>query len=149
MACNMQRFIKMAQRKIGLDDDAYRDMLASITGKRSTRDMTKTERWRVVEALKGKGVRLDPVQRTARGGMDARQDKEPQSKLVRHLWLVLKEHGILRDSSEWALLAYVERITGCKRLEWCNQAQINKVIETLKAWVERVEDTQALHAGNA
>jgi len=139
MACNMQRFIKVAQRKLGLDDDTYRSFLFSVTGKRSTTEMSPQERWRVVEALKAKGVRLDPVQRTAKGEKDAKRANDDQSCLARHLWLLLKHYGVLRDSSEWALLAYVERITKRKRLEWCNHKQITKVIETLKKWVERIE----------
>lgn len=148
MACNMQRFIKMAQRKLGLDDDTYRDFLASVTGKRSTTAMSPKERWRVVEALKAKGARLEHSRHVE--GMlhkDATQDDSPQSRLVRHLWLKLKGYGVLRDPSEWALLAYVERITGVKRLEWLNQRQINKVIETLKEWVDRVETTPVGGAG--
>ena len=139
MACNMQRFIKVAQRKLGLDDDTYRSFLFSVTGKRSTTEMSPQERWRVVESLKAKGVRLDPVQRTAKGKKDAKQDDDGQSRLARHLWLLLKHYGVLQDSSEWALLAYVERITKRKRLEWCTHKQITKVIETLKKWVERIE----------
>lgn len=140
MACQLQRFIKMTQRSLGLDDDTYRDFLEFVTGKRSTTKMTKMQRWRVVEALKAKGVKFVHAGKTAKGEKDASRDQDEQSKLARHLWLTLKGYGVLRDSSEWALLAYVERITGLKRLEWCSRKQITKVIETLKKWVERVED---------
>jgi phage gp16-like protein len=126
----------MTRRNLGLDDDTYRDFLESVTGKRSTAKMTVKQRWRVVEELKRKGVRFEPKRR----GGDASMDAGDQSRLVRHLWLKLKSYGVLRDSSEWALLSYVERVAGVKRLEWCNDRQINRVIETLKKWVERVED---------
>ena len=124
----------MARRRLGLDDDTYRDFLESVTGKRSTTKMTQKERWRVVEALKEKGVAFDSK---AKGKSDdATRDNSPQSRLARHLWLKLKGYGVLRDSSEWALLSYVERITGVKRMEWLTPAQMDRVIETLKQWVE-------------
>jgi phage gp16-like protein len=146
MACNMQRFIKRWQRNNGIDDDTYRAFLHGVTGKRSTTEMSPKERWRVVESLKHKGVRLDPNQHTAKGQKDAQRDDDDQSRLARHLWLLLNGYGVLRDSSEWALLAYVERITGIKRLEWCTHKQITKVIETLKKWVARIERDLILDA---
>lgn len=151
MACNMQRFIKRWQRNSGIDDTTYRAFLESVTGKRSTTDMTRKERWRCVEALKAKGVRFDPASHTApTGRRDARQDDDDQSRLARHLWLKLKNYGALRNSSEWSLLAYVERMTKRKRLEWCTHKQITKVIETLKKWVARIERdliNEALQSG--
>ena len=140
MTCPYQRFIKMSQRALGLDDDTYRDFLESVTGKRSTTKMTVKQRWRVVEELKAKGVRFES--KTAKGKKDADKDDSPQSRLVRHLWLKLKGYGVLRDSSEWALLAYVERITGYKRLEWCDNARMHKLIKSLEQWLERVEAQQ-------
>jgi phage gp16-like protein len=128
----------MSQRSLGLDDDTYRSFLESVTGKRSTTKMTVKQRWKVVEELKRKGMRFDPKPKVKE--KDADQDQGDQSLLARHLWLKLKGYGQLRESSEWALLSYVERITGRKRLEWCSSAQITKVIETLKKWVERVEN---------
>jgi phage gp16-like protein len=139
MSCPYQRFIKMAQRSLGLDDETYRDFLESVTGKRSTTKMTVKQRWRVVEELKAKGMRFDPK---TPGKKDADKDDGAQSRLVRHLWLRLKGRGVLRDSSEWALLAYVERVTGYKRLEWCDNARMHKLIKSLEQWLERVETQQ-------
>jgi hypothetical protein len=58
------------------------------------------------------------------------------------LWLQLKDMGVLRDARESALLAYVHRLTGTERMEWCNAAQLGYVTETLKSWVERVRAEQ-------
>ncbi|MDR3361662.1 MAG: regulatory protein GemA [Desulfovibrio sp.] len=135
MACAYQRFIKMAQRKLGLDDETYRNFLEDVTGKRSTTEMTVKQRWRVVEELKRKGMSFE-----SNGAKnDATKDDLPQSRLARHLWLKLKDYGALRNASETALLAYVKRLTGKQRLEWCNAQQRNQVVETLKQWVDRIE----------
>jgi phage gp16-like protein len=141
MVCAYQRFIQMARRRLGLDDETYRNLLESYTRKRSTKEMSPEERRRVVEALKAKGAHFGG--KTARRGQDAAKASDPQSRLARHLWLRLKGYGVLRDASEWALLAYVERLTGKKRFEWCNRAETSKVIDALKAWVERIETAGA------
>jgi phage gp16-like protein len=140
MACAYQRFIKMAQRKLGLDDETYRNFLEDVTGKRSTTQMTTKQRWRVVEELKRKGMNFE-----SNGAKnDAAKDDLPQSRLARHLWLKLKGYDALRNASENALLAYVKRLTGKQRLEWCNAQQRNQVVETLKQWVDRIEAERAL-----
>ena len=150
MPCQYQRFIKMTQRSLGLDDDTYRDFLEAVTGKRSTTEMTLKQRWRVVEALKAKGVAFESTKSAKFGGTkaarrpDAPRDDRPQSRLIRHLWLRLKDLGVLRDPSERALLAYVKGITGNVRMEWCQPEQLATVIETLKKWIGRVEADLAL-----
>ncbi len=139
-ACGMQRFIKRWQRNNGVDDETYRSFLKSVTGKESTTGMTQRERWKVVEELKARGVKFEAsARRTAGGEVDATQDQDAQSLFIRHQWLKLKNYGVLRDSSEWALLSYVEGITKRKRLEWCNPRQRNVVAERLKKWVGRIE----------
>jgi phage gp16-like protein len=140
MTCRYQRFIKMAQRSLGLDDDTYRDFLESVTGKRSTTAMTVKQRWRVVEALKDKGMRFES---TKGGRPDVAKDDAPQSRLIRHLWLKLKGMGVLRDPSERALLAYVKGMTGKPCMEWCRPDQLSTVIEALKKWVARIEAERA------
>jgi phage gp16-like protein len=143
-ACSYQRFIQKARRDLGLDEETYRQFLESVTGQRSTRGMSRQERWRVVEALKEKGVAFES--KTGKGRKDASKDDSPQAKLARHLWLTLKSYGVLRDSSEWALLAFVKRTTGVARFEWLNKGQMDKVIESLKQWVDR-EEAKAPAAG--
>ena len=126
-----QRFIQMARRELGLDDQTYRDFLENAAGRRSTKDMTDRELWRVVEALKKKGLVFESKVKP----------DGPQAGLVRHLWLELKNEGVLRDASERALRSYVRRITGCDRMEWLNNRQMNTLIESLKSWLARLEET--------
>ncbi|MDR1945684.1 MAG: regulatory protein GemA [Desulfovibrio sp.] len=141
MACAYQRFIQMTRRSLGMDDETYRQFLESVTGKRSTTEMTQKQRYRVVEELKRLGMTFAPAASGAKPASkkDAPRDGSPQARLVRHLWLKLKGYGVLRDSSERALLAYVKRITGVDRMEWLRPPQMNTLIETLKQWVDRVE----------
>lgn len=68
-----------------------------------------------------------------------KQDKDPQAKLIRHLWLTLHEKGAIKNPSELALSAYVKRQTGIDYLGWLPSHKASRVIESLKKWVERVE----------
>ena len=129
----------MIRGKLGLDDEAYQGFLEESTrtkdgpGKKSTADMDNKELWRVVQAFKKRGFKLDEPHG------DITKADDPQSTMIRHLWLVLKGYGELRNSSERALAQYARRITKVARLQWLKTKDAQKLIETLKKWVERVE----------
>lgn len=128
----MTRLIKAAQRKLGLDDETYRSMLQAVTGKRSTTDMDHRELQRVCDRLRNVGFK--PAKTI---------NNDAQIGKIRSLWAELADAGIVRNGNEKALLAYVRRITKTERMEWCTVKQLQAVIETLKAWGDRVIDDAA------
>jgi phage gp16-like protein len=127
--------IHVAKKQLGLDDDTYRDMLWAVGRVRSAADLDFAGRRRVLEHLQACGFR----QRRP-------QARDPQSRKVRAVWLELKTLGALRDASEGALAAYVERATGVKALQWLSADQASRVIEQLKAWRKRVSRGQVAQA---
>jgi len=133
-SARMIKLIHVAKRQLGLDDDTYREMLQSVTGKTSTASMTNRELLAVCDALKKKGFKVSRPRA---------MDNSEQAKKIRSLWLELADAGIVRNRSEVALLAYVRRITKTERMEWCTVKQLQAVIETLKAWGSRIEDGTA------
>ncbi len=122
------RLIHTAKRELGLDKDAYRDLLARETGKRSAKDLDIDQLGKVVEALRRAGFRAKPKARTL---------KEPQHRLIAALWRELHEAGAVADGTARALSAFVRRQTGIERLEWLPAAEAGKVVEALKAWLAR------------
>ena len=48
--------IRIAKAQLGMDEDTYRDFLKNTLGKRSLAGSTGKEQWKVVEALKEKGL---------------------------------------------------------------------------------------------
>lgn len=122
------RLIHTAKRELGLDDDAYRDLLARETGQRSAKDLDLDQLGAVVEALRRAGFRAKPRVSTL---------KEPQHRLVAALWRELHQAGAVADGSARALSAFVRRQTGIERLEWLPSAEAAKVVEALKAWRAR------------
>ena len=141
----MIRLIQVAIRRLGLREEEYRDIYDNAVGKRSLRAMTGRELYRVFEALKSCGFVKDKV---GKGAGDASLCDDPQARKIRSLWLNLRDLGVLRDSSEAALLSYIKCRTRLERMEWLNAAQKSWIIESLKSWVDRVEAERAAASPN-
>lgn len=138
------QLIHIAKGKLGLDDAEYRAILERKTGKSSCKELGMTELEAVLEHMRGLGFedRTSGKPRPASKAKAAKLADDPQSKLIRHLWLTLRDLGAIRDSSERALASFVKRQVGVERLEWLNGYQATRVIESLKRWVDRLEWAQ-------
>nr|VFK15039.1 MAG: Mu-like prophage protein gp16 [Candidatus Kentron sp. LPFa] len=128
------RLLHVGKRELGMADDAYRDILASLCGQRSARDLSVAQLERVLAHLKECGFKITKkkTKRTSRA-----LARDPESRKARALWLFLHELGVVRDPSERALAAYVKRMTGIDALQWLNGQEEWKVIESLKKWAMR------------
>lgn len=127
----LKRLIQVGKRQLAMEDDAYRDLLMSVTCKNTTKVMRVWELENVVKRMVKLGFRIKkrPSQRT--------QAQDVQSKKIRALWLELAAVGLVRDASEAALAAYAKRQTGVEALQWLSSEQASRVIEALKKWLGR------------
>lgn len=129
--------VKIAQQQLGMEDDAYRDMLQSVTGTRSAAKLKCWELDNVINRLKALGFK--PT-RPKRSGARAQADDE-QSKLIRSLWLQLYDAGKVRDPDERALVNWAKgqfkNTHGIEALQWLQSWQKSNLIESLKKWLER------------
>lgn len=125
------KVIQVGKRQLELDHDTYGAMLRVATGKDSTTGMRRDELLVVLDTMKKAGCRVSKPGVT---------DMAPQVRNIRALWLELHAVGAVRNKNERALRAYVRRITGVEKIEWCAPKQPQTVIETIKAWGNRVED---------
>lgn len=62
---------------------------------------------------------------------------DAQSKLIRHLWLMLFDAGEVRNSSELALAAFVKKQTGVDALQFLSTESADRVINRLRNWCKR------------
>lgn len=83
------QLIHIGKSKLCLDDETYRTLLETTTGKTSTKEMTLGELDKVMTRLKQLG--FTPTAPKSAGKI--KQDKEPQAKLIRHLWAYLAQFG--------------------------------------------------------
>lgn len=128
------KMLHVAQRSLGMDEDAYRSALKVATGKRSSGDMTLAELERALDHFKRCGFVVVPTRKAGKRP----QSDSGQARLIRHLWLSLHSAGAVRDSSEAALAAWVKRETGVDALQWLDVKQASNCTEKLKKWMERL-----------
>lgn len=149
------KLVHVAKRELGLDEPTYRAILFAQGGNESLSAMSIEGMNQVIDYFKAQGFKL----RKAAG--DRKQAMGPDAKKVRALWLFLHELGAVRDPSEAALTAYVQRIAGVDDVEWMRgtrmvpsnpakryQERAELVIETLKKWAMRFLPTDIARLKN-
>lgn len=141
--------VHLGAKQLGLDDDARRDLLERITGRRSSADCSDAQLDLVLAEFKRLGWK--PV---AQPGRSPKADAAP-SKAVRRpadspvalkaraLWISLWQLGVVRSSTEVALEAFAKRQLGVESLQWADAGKAFRLIEALKAMATRAGWDQA------
>lgn len=134
--------IHIAKKQLGLDDDAYRDLLEAITKQRSAAKLTAAQRQAVLEEFKKRGFRDSRSPRSAPARAKAKTlAVGPEFSKIRALWLSLYHLGEVRDSSEGAILAFAQSTkigAEVDALQWLDGEDRDKLIKALKGWCARV-----------
>lgn len=126
--------IHIAKKEFGLDEDAFRDVLERVTGKRSLRVMSEAERLSVVDDFKARGFK---VQRS-RGRISPKK----YVRLIYALWKSCAGSGVVNDPSKNALRSFVrsetaKRGTAIDDPDFLSYDQASPIIETLKVMEAR------------
>lgn len=141
--------IHIAKAQLGMADDTYRQVLWAVARVKSAKDLDHAGRQKVLDHFKACGWKPAPPKGVPRGGqgplpMPARRADltgpgkfDAQWSKACALWGCLADGGVVKDRSEAALMAYVERQTGSAHWRWLNGHQCNTVIESLKRWCAR------------
>ena len=138
------KLVHVARRELNLDEPSYRAILKAQGGLDSLSKMNTTQMSRVLEYFKTQGFR---VRKTPN---DRKQATGKAAGKVRALWLLLHELGVVRDPSEAALTAYVQRMAKVDDVQWMRggrqvsygdvrayRDRPELVIESLKKWAMR------------
>lgn len=121
--------IHVAKKQLNMADDAYRDLLFTLTRQRSAKDLDAPGRRRVLEHMKKCGfVTSRP---------DSALAKTPKGLKMLALWGALHKAAKVNSKSEKALRQFIKNETGVDRPEWLDGEQSNRVIEQLKQWLAR------------
>lgn len=96
--------IHIAKQQLGLDDDTYREMLFTVTRKRSASDLDAHERNQVLQHLMSRGWK--PKQ-AATPAPERAAKAPPQVRLIYALWGLLARNGAIQDRSPAALRAWI------------------------------------------
>lgn len=138
--------IHVARKQLGMDEEAYRDMLGRTVGQRTSKGLSEAQCGKVLEEMTRLGFR-PAVKRSSDGRRKALEGKF--AKKLQALWIAGWNLGIVRNRDDKALLAFVKRQTGLDHTRFLHHAEDGaRAIEALKRWLARdggVDWTQRRH----
>lgn len=130
---NLIKLIHVGKTKLGLDDDVYRDIIQSTTGKTSSKDLNLAQLEAVLDRFKQLGFAIESKNKSDVKNLA----NDAQSKLIRHLWLQLHAAGHVRNGSELALAKFVENKVGVSALQFLSSHHADMIINHLRQWCKR------------
>ena len=135
--------IHVLKSRLKLQDGDYRALLLTLTGKASSKDLSEHQRRAVRNHMQQLAERMGVVQPTQqRPHAQAKFDQvkaaaSPKERKVWAMWHQLGRDGLVRHTSAFALHAWVQRTVQVSALRFATDAQLDTLIEALKAWKER------------
>ena len=135
--------IHVLKSKLHLQDGDYRALLLTLTGKASSKDLSEHQRRAVRNHMQQLAERMGAVQPTQqRPHAQAKFEQvkaaaSPRERKVWALWHQLGRDGVVHNTSQAALYAWVARTVQVSALRFSTDAQLDTLIEALKAWKER------------
>lgn len=127
------QLIHIGKSQLGLDDELYREILENCTGKTSSKQLSIPQLEAMLDRMKQIGFVIDSKPKSEVKNLAS----DPQSKLIRHLWLQLHEAGQVRNSSEKALAKFVENKVGVSALQFLSSEHADMIITHLRQWCKR------------
>jgi hypothetical protein len=123
----------------GIDDELRRDVIHQVTGKHSSRELTFAEAGSVIERLKAKLVVSNDLNGgPSPGAKGSLKFDGPFAPKLRALWISGFNLGVVRDRTDKALCAFIERQTGISHPRFLREpAEAMRAIEGLKGWLAR------------
>jgi hypothetical protein len=116
------------------EDETWRDFLAAATkGERSLRAMDAGQLAKVADALTRAGAPTGP------GRSAALLPRDPQSRKLRALWIIMGKAGVVKDRREKALCAWCARQLSLPKLDslsFLNPQQRGHCIDDLTQWAK-------------
>ncbi|QNX16009.1 regulatory protein GemA [Acinetobacter seifertii] len=130
---NLIKLIHVGKTKLTLDDELYRDILSSTTGKTSSKELNIAQLEAVLDRMKQLGFVVNSKPKSEVKNLAS----DPQSKLIRHLWLQLHAAGQVRNKDEKALAKFVENKVGVSALQFLSSHNADMIITHLRQWCKR------------
>ncbi|WP_024302248.1 gp16 family protein [Pseudogulbenkiania sp. MAI-1] len=118
--------VHIARKELGLQDDAYRALLAQVTGKTSAKDLDDQALEKVLAHFKKCG--WQPAKSIAK-----KHGQRPQTVKSREAYID-KIEALLADAGRhWSYAqALASRMFGVEKLEWCDDGQVKSVMVALE-----------------
>lgn len=116
--------IHIAKKQLGLDDETYREILQTIAGVESSKDLTPTGRTKVLAHFKSKGFKATKAKTNHFKGRPNNTDTCKQLKKIEALLTVGRK--------PWAYaLKIAKHMYNKDRLEFCHAEELTGIITAL------------------
>lgn len=121
--------IHIAKVQLALDDDAYRALLLQVTGKASSKDLTWQGRKALLDHFKKLGFKV----KSNKAGRPAPVAKGDKANLMAKI-----EAQLAEAQRPWSYAdGMAKRICKVDRIEWCDAAQLLKIVAALNYDAQR------------
>lgn len=127
------RRLHAERRRYGIPEDTFRAILLGQIGRESSKDITMGGANACIAEFRKYRPDLAQEDR-AKGAGYRKASSDPLVRKAYVLWRILRNGGSVSAKFPDA---YVKRMTGCERADFCTPSQLNVVIEGLKDWIER------------
>lgn len=130
--------IHIGKKDLNLSEDIYRDIIREASGGKteSSGELNWQGRRAVLERLAELGWKAK-----AKSGKPGKPSRaladDPQSRMLRGMWIELHKAGQIDNPAEAALCAFVKRMTGKDALQWLNNRDVTKLKKAMSAMKER------------
>ncbi|WP_051284501.1 gp16 family protein [Desulforegula conservatrix] len=129
--------IHIAKAQLGMDDDTYREMLASF-GLKSSKDASIPKLNEIITHLESKGFES----KKRKNQPKAVKGQAPETALMGKIGALLADGKL-----QWAYgHGIAKKMFGVERLEWCDCQQLRKVVAALEYNKKRLAKKQAEEA---
>jgi phage gp16-like protein len=115
--------IHVAKKSLALEDDVYRSILVKVTGKASASELDAAGRLVLIDHFKKLGFKVT-----------AKRAGRPRPAVARDRLVYVKkiEAQLAEAKRPWAYAdAMAKRICGIDRIDWCEPADLLKIIAAL------------------
>ncbi|RZF83733.1 regulatory protein GemA [Pseudoalteromonas sp. CO325X] len=139
------QLIHIAKSQLALDDDTYRSALRGVTGKTSCKELGVKELTAVLEHFKKSGFKCRSNGSKKRMSPKSSARQLGEINKIRAIWITMHKQGFVRDGSETALDAFVNRMLNRRKVgenvsfhtQFLTYKQAVPVLEALKKWHTR------------
>ena len=118
--------IHAAQGKLRLTEDDARSLKLAVIGVDSCKNMTSAQQAKLLNHLNKLVIELG-----------SRVTKDSRWRKARATWHALHRTGKVQTNTDRAMHLWIKRKTGIDHWLWLSDREVNEVIESLKAWLER------------
>ena len=123
--------INIACKQLGIDKYA---LIGDRYNIETSKDLTRQQTIDLLMHFKTLGWK--PTRGTKKRKCSPRYE-DPRMRKIVALWITLADAKVVKNPANYSMQKYVKRMTGKDNIRWCDNRDLNLMIEALKSWGTR------------